>query len=638
MTHLKRIPIAAYALGLFILGHLIFVLSKWHHVPMDAGLPTGQTDPDTWLRLTLVRDWIMGGGWYDHLVHRSNAPFAPVPSPWTRPLDLVLAALAWAQPHDTDLSLRLIRAGLLAPVLWMGLLVAGMMRCMRVLMPIPSAAVMVALLAITLQPMWNYFSLGNADHHAPLAALFVWIIGGVLTERPSARLMFVTGLLFGLQLWISVEAMILIALVYAWYGASWLMGNRDSMRALCWLAFGAALMAFAAILIERPPSAWLTPIPDSISIMQAATLGFCCLYALMLNLSPARTLPERAVTALFGLSLLVLAIASTYPQLFAGPMAGVDPFIRTDFLPRISEARPAYKMRHLLLFAFIMLPVAGLTLNALSLIKRECRFLAPHHSRALAFFLTATLILYFCQQRWNYYLLPLSIIAVAPLLAALFTPEHPLVRGHWPANLLATLPENEQMQRRLPLALMLFAFPVLLMLANNHREKIADFFHQPRSNTDAADDERFAARDTCYETARELIRSGALVKAMPKGEHTLLLPTDLGTEILFFTPYRIVASNYHREGTGVKYVWDAEKITREHTLRTTLAARHIDTLLLCPNIEPVEGNLFGAYIDGKKLPAWLDKIPYPLPQPAAESAKDAAGKTPPLLLQVRHAP
>ena len=627
-----RLPFSILIVLFFVLGHLVFVLSKWHAVPLYHGLPAGQTDPDTWLRLTLVRDWLTSGNWYDHTVWRSNAPFPPISSPWTRPLDLIIRALVDLQPDTVDINLRLIRAGLLMPVLWMGLLLAGILRAIRIIMPLPSAYAMAAVLLITLQPMWNYFTLGNADHHAPMAALFVWIIGGVLVANPSRRLMLLTGLLFGLHVWISVEALILIAAVYAWYGIGWLRGQHTHLVALSWLATSLALTSLLAVGIERPMAAWFTPIYDSISIVHAVALLLCAALVWGLRLLPAAATTGTKLTAttLAG-GMLLLAIRATYPHLLDGPMYGVDPYIFSDFLPRISEARPIYKVPLLQLLAYIITPLAAWVMCLGPWIRPDRRFYSLEHSAALAFFLLVTLTLYYCQQRWGYYLLPLSVMAMAPLLGALFTPEHTLVCHQWPANLLVGLSPNEQMKRRLPVTLALLGMPFMMMLASaapdllNHAIGLL-------SNTSDTEKARTAARDACYTAAHQLIRSGELARVLPEAT-TLLAPTDLGTEILFFSPHRIVASNYHREGAGIRYVWSADKLTKAAELRSYLAERHIGGVLLCPALEQPKGSVLQTYAHGAPLPQWLIKRDYELP-PVEAAEKSSQENVPPLLLLV----
>jgi hypothetical protein len=634
---LAQVPVAWWATLLISLPCAVFSLSHWHSIPLDHATPVGQNDPDTWLRLTLVRDWLLSGNWYDHTVWRSNAPFAAGSSPWTRPLDMVIASLVALQPDSVDLSLRLMRAALILPVLWMTLLVVGIQRAIRAMLPLPSAIMMASVFVITLPMLWNYFSLGNADHHAPLAVLFIWAMGGVLTESPSRRLMLFTGVLLGLQLWISVEALMLIAIIYCWYGVGWLRGHAGKALSLAWLSTATAITALIALLVERPSTAWLTPVYDSISIAQVYALMVSAMFAWALHILPTRTLRGRFTLAILGSALVLFVMALTYPKLLHGPMVEVDPYIFTDFLPQISEAKPFYAISPFMLTAMLLVPLVGLGLCMLSLWRKRLACYDAAYAETLAFFLAATLLLYLAQQRWSYYLLPLAIVSVAPLLGAMFTPEHPSVRGRWPACLLVGLPPKIQAKRRLPFVLAVLGLPFIFLVAGTD----PDVSNDPARQGDTPKNvERLqtAQRDGCYKAARTLIRSGELARVLPSTPMTLLVPTDLGTEILFFTPHRIVASNYHRDGHAIAYVWGADKLTEEAALRAHLAARHIEAVLLCPKVGAKTQSLLQSYLAGAALPNWLRPITYTLPVPA--TAPEDMPETPsfpvvkPLLLRI----
>ncbi len=630
---IERLPVSFICILLIVIPHLIFVLGKWHAVPILDGVPVGQTDPDTWLRLTLVRDWLAGGSWYDHLVHHSNTPLAPIGSPWTRPVDLVIAFFVHLQPADVDLSLRITRAALLLPVLWMGLMLAGMMRATRLIAPYASAYVMVMLLVITQTGVWNYFLIGNADHHAPLAALFVWVLVGILTPRPTCRLMVITGILFALQLWISVETLILIGAVYTYYGIGWLLGDREKSIALTQLATSVALGSFVAVLIERPADEWLTPVYDSISIVYVTALTLCAITAWLLRLVPARNMNDRFFVALVGFLLIFFGLGHTYPHIIMGPTYGVDPFIMSDFLPRITEAQPFYKIPVLQILPFIICPFAAIFICIAPWIEQKRAFYDRRTSATLAFFVIATTGMYYTQQRWSYYMLPVSIIAIAPLLGALYSPENPLVSRRWPASLLAGLSPQQQMKMRLPVSIALLGMPFMLMVASaapdltRNTIAVMNIISPPEN-------ELPHLRNQCYQAARQLIRSGELDHVLPRKPQNILAPTDIGTELLFFTPHRIVASNYHREGAGIKYVWSTDTLTDEKDLRAHLRERHIEIVLACPKIVPIKDSLLQSYVEGKKLPSWLQRIPYELP--SIETAETPAPHALPLLVKVQN--
>jgi hypothetical protein len=51
-----------------------------------------------------------------------------------------------------------MRAALLLPPLWMALLMLGIHRATRILLPLTSATIMATVLALTTPALWNYFS------------------------------------------------------------------------------------------------------------------------------------------------------------------------------------------------------------------------------------------------------------------------------------------------------------------------------------------------------------------------------------------------------------------------------------------------------------------------------------------------
>ncbi len=625
LSLLKRIPVSLWALLLIPAVHLIYIISQWHHVPLRDGLPIGQTDPDTWLRLTLVREWLTGGDWYNHWVPRANAPFEASASPWTRPVDLVLAFFVYLQPKDIDLSLRIMRASLLLPWLWMFLLIAGMHRAIRLILPIPSAYVMATVLIATTPVLINYFGLGNADHHAPLAVLFIWAMGGILAAAPTSRMMALSGLCFGLQLWISVEAFMLIGVAYLWFGLQWLRGDEPKTHLFTILASTTAITSLVALMIEVPRAQWLAPVYDSISIVYVYSLVIAALAAWSLRFLMPSTFHRRALLGLVITSLAMVAIGAFYPNLLRGPLYGVDPFIISDFLPRISEAKSFLHISIAVLIAYSYLAVALVILCGMAWLKPSHAFYTREQSATLIFFLLATLALYYSQQRWSYYLMPLTIVSAAPLLGALLKPEHPLVAGRWPARALASLSPNAQMKRRLPVLLIALGLPLIIIFASD----IPLFQNETKAEQIAA-----KQRNSCYNAARQLIRSGELNRLLPTSL-TLWAPTDLGTEILFFTPHRIIASNYHREGAAIKYVWDTNKISNVNALRTHLAKRKVDAMLICPMIEFTKDSLVQKYALGAALPAWLEPVTYKLTTPQNEIEEDGATISPPLLVKVK---
>lgn len=624
MTHshtARYLPILG-ALAVVLLPYLFFALRQWHHIPLHEGEPVGPTDPDPWLRLTLAREWLTSGDWYNHLVPRTNTPIGGITSPWTRPVDMVIAALATMQPDTVELNLRLMRAALIAPAIWMVALLMGIYRIVRLYSPLPSAYLMASLMVAAMPVTWNYFGVGNADHHAPLAALFVWVMGSVLrpTIRPAQAIL--AGVLVALMLWISFEAIILIAIIYLWFGLAWLRGDYSNTRALAIMASAAAITSTAALMVEYPRAQWLHAQYDTLSIVYVSLIALsACLSWLMVKTMGH---PKRYLIITSAGVMAALAVVIMFPALIHGPYGGLSPYITSHFMPRISEAKPFYKIELLPLLATAYLPIATMFLLAAAWLKPRYAFYPKQSASILTYFIGTTLLLYLSQQRWSYYLLPLTSAALAPFIACLFAPEDARVAGQWPARALATLTPSQQALRRMPIIALVLALPMICLLL--------DQALTPKNDADA---QLMGQRNACYSSARQLIRSGELTRALGSTPMNILAPTDLGTEILFFTPHRIVASNYHREGDGIQYVWESETLETAPALRSYLEKRKIDVLLVCPNLTNSPESILVQYLSGAALANWLQPIAFKLQSTEATTLEDQGKlKVIPLLLRV----
>jgi hypothetical protein len=592
---LQRIPPSLLALLLVAIPLLVHIGMKWFDLPPPYGTVIGQEDPDPWLRLTLVREWLTGGGWYNHIVTHSGAPSTVITSPWTRPLDLVLAFLTEIQPHSVDLSIRLVRAALLNPLVWTMLLLLGLFRNVRLF----TNSALVPFLCVGLVEssvgMLNYFGEANSDHHSMLATLFVWAFYGVLYPTPSRRLIIVSGLLLALQLWVSPEAMVLILGIYGWYGILWLLDDRVHAAPLPLLSLTIALARAAAVMIERPPALWLTPIYDTISVVYVYVLACSAAGVFILyRLRPATHI-ERLLLALVIMLMVLGALWLAYPLAFKGPLAEVDPYITQTFMRSINEAEPLGRESVFFVLAILFQPIAAVLLLIIAWQYRPS-IIAPRHVGQLLYFLVVTGLLFLTQVRFYYYFYPFVVLVFAPLAIGLLNPESPAAKPLWPARWLVRFPEDKQALRRIPLILALIGLPFVFILL----EPDKDTFLSKKA-------------DACSEMTYQLIQGGALNRLDGDRPLTLFSPTNFGGQLLFWTPNYIIASNYHREGKGIQYIWEATNITNAEALRHYLAARNVDALLICPDAQPVAGSVLDKLQTGSLSLPWLKPVPYAIP-------------------------
>lgn len=570
----------------------------WPDQPIGMEAMRWSQDTDPWLRLTLVRDWMEDGSWYDHEMQRSNAPYGGTQSPWTRPLDVVIAGIAALM--EGDVSTRLLKAALVLPCVWAVLLALGIMRAARRLLAHPDAVLIGFALVATIPAMWSYFGIGNADHHAPLAVLCVWVVGCLFGTAPRDALW--AGVLLGLMLWISPEALMIIGLVLG-FGAARYILHGEGLRYYLLLSVMMSVTVTVAVGIERAPAQWWVAQYDTVSMVHVLALSVvsAALSALMLLEHAAKVCcpVRRAVAVMFIGAIAAIIMIAAYSDFFAGPMVGVDAFIFTDFLPHINEAQPLWRQDS------VMMAVAVLWQPVLSVLAMLLYYLknirgsqgggdaGVRNFVLICVFLCGLFAACMAQLRFYYYLAPLVGLALMLVVAPLFTPLHASVSARWPARALLGEDAGFVVWLRQTVLMGIVLVPYIIGIF--------------APDVDSAKTPSLLTRGQyCEMLASMWMRTGGLTRDVGTEPRTVLMGTDIATQVLFFSPHRIVASNYHREGAAIRYVWEALKVTDMAAFRQYLAKRDVDVVLVCPDGDmPEDSVMLGLYQGTQAIPAWL---------------------------------
>jgi predicted outer membrane lipoprotein len=189
---------------------------------------------------------------------------------------------------------------------------------------------------------------GRADHHILIILAFVLAVGLNLrlVMRPfDARLASVAGAALGFALWLSTEALLLMAASFVILTAAWLWHAGDRARRNMWHALGLSAMVALAIAVERPPAQYLAEEYDRIAIVHLAvavlSLGFwAAVYAFERRGLEAPSGPRRAAVAALGALAAGLSMYLIYPKFFGGPEVDVDPRLGPVFFDLVNELRP----------------------------------------------------------------------------------------------------------------------------------------------------------------------------------------------------------------------------------------------------------------------------------------------------------
>ena len=597
----------APALGLVLVWLLVQLGLLLVHAP--AALDGGLTGPDSYMRMVRVGELLQGEGWYDGTIARSNAPHGETLH-WSRPFDLLLILLALPAAPLVGLSGGLTWAAVLVSPLLQLACAAALVWAAAPLLGRGLAGL--AALIFLLQPALLYaFLPGRPDHHGFLLLIFALSLGWTLravSDPGSRRAALAAGALGGLALWASLELAIALAVGILALALAWTVEGGDARRRQN-LAYAGGLAGVLAVAlgVEGPASEVLTVVYDKVSIVHLCfallLVGFWTVAAL-----PARRgLLDRPTPRLaFGLAGAAVAAACLhllFPKVLGGPMVDVHPGIRDIWLDRVTEMQPVFPDSAKGLEQFLTLFGSGL----LGLAFLACTLAGdPHWARqraraTLALAIAVTLPLGLLHLRMAGFAALVLVIPLTELAGRLL---------HWSGGIAALLP------RALLRGLVLAG-----TVAGGLAAAQAVVPRDERGATEPGTTVGEAAPSAGKACALPAL-AAHLTATQTETDLTLLALLDHGPELLYRTPYSVVATPYHRNGAAIIDAHAAMTAGEPEAARQILEARGIDLVLLCP--QPVEELFFsprpGGAARGRTLyarlltdrpPAWLHPVALP---------------------------
>lgn len=551
-------------------------------------------DPDITLRFTIVRDLLQGHGWQNHTIDRMNWPYG-VETPWTRIVDILLIFCSLPFFALLPLDNALLAGGMLySPLL--GLACIGMICAIAHRMgDVPFTYFLIPLLFLFSPPILSYFAPGNVDHHSLLTTLAVCALYFSVRLSEHEKFSIFLGLTIGAGIWVSVEFQLFALAVFGWIGWMWcLSGERRWMRHLYVSGFCASLLSLAGLISEHPLAHLMTIEYDSLSIVHVVTLGGIGLAGLLLGSLKTRKLLTRSgrfiLSCAVALALFAL-LGWFFPLFYLGPMANVDPRMKTEFLPYIVEMQPILEGEKG--FAIGTLSMAVIELGLLWYFRRE-------HSLSAYFWLLAITSLFFLALSFNslrlsYYFIPCCLLMIIYLLGKWEKKEHypRLLRKEIGIVLLALLPSYSGM--------------IAAKAEMIWKERAAVV--SPAEKVKQADDKK---RTQCHQDFAVIMENGKFAKALGPARTTILAHSNIGTYILWRTPYAIYSSNYHRDYHGYLDMQEVLEWRDADKARSILKERETGVLVLC-DLQKSEGGGLYRYLKTAE-PSWAKPLPQLTPK------------------------
>lgn len=538
-------------------------------------------DPDDYLRLLQVRDWLDGQGWRDVAQHRIN-PDASAPMHWSRLVDLPIAGvIALSEPFaGREGAARL--AGVVVPALSLGVIMAQVAMITGRLVGVawaPLGAAIAALSSLVHQqtaPM-------RVDHHAWQIIAALLALQALLDDRRPLRSGAAAGAACALWIHVSVEGAPMTAAMGALLGLRWAVAPTEFGRLA---SFAVALFAasVALAMVNGGLPALVATHCDQVSAPYLVALGALAALSAVAALR-REALARVGAVARVGLGAAAVAAAGAAylavgPRCIAGPMDMIDPLLRENWLDRVAESMSAFERTTA--YAIVeLLPISVGVAGAVAALAGAATA-RERRSWTTALWLTATALL-----------LSVFVIRAAGVAQAFAAPGAAFV-GAAPL-LRARRLERAALRVPATIAALIVATPLGASF-------LAAAFVAPG----ASRGDTVLPEDACFD--------GAAWAALRRADPSRLLGAlDISPRILFESPHSVLATGHHRNAPAMS---DAVRALRgpETVAREVMARHGLTYVAFCPYaaetkvIARVAPDGFLASLLRDAAPDWLEPL------------------------------
>jgi hypothetical protein len=566
--------------GVWIAFCIYFLFQRWNGIRLFA-LP----DTDDNMRISQVRAWLHGQGWFDLRQYRLNPPTG-ANIHWSRFVDLPIAGIILALRPFVGGAEAERAAVTIAPMLPLLLLLFSVALTSRRLIDRRAYPIAFICLFFAGSTLAMFMPL-RIDHHGWQLALLTLAIAGVADPK-RARGGAVVGLASAMSLWIGLEMLIYIALLGISQVLFWVADANERRRLAAYAvtlggatAFGFAVFTSYANRLAVCDA--LSPVWLSDVLLGAALLLGLAMFVKSADWKIRLGIALGAGAVVAGFHVLV------WPHCITR-LEGISPEVNKLWLSHVREARPLYRHGWRTATAIASLPVTGVIgWLLLSWVRRRDPKLLRATLAATLPPLTATLLLLW-QTRTGPAAQAMSVVGAAALT---------WIAVPWAAN------SRFMLMRVLGTSVLaVVGFGAAVPAASNLLPK-----------------EKKTATEKAVDRANSQCPSLAALKPiakMPKG--TIFTYVDLGPRIVTVTHHNAIAGPYHRNGEQIADVMKAFRGT-EPQAHQIIAKYRSDYLLICPNMSTAtifaaeaKGGFYTQIVRGK-VPAWLQPIPLPKGSP-----------------------
>ncbi len=565
---------------IWVLLVIVPLLQKWPKLRRGE-LPGN----DDYMRMAEIRDWLSGQSWFDLHQYRLN-PVEPLISHWSRLSDILigvpiklLSPLVGQERAELFIVLAFPALSLLA-FLYLGVKIVRKLTDSR-----EASLITAAIIALSYTTL-SQFSPGRIDHHGLQIIMAMATLYCLITSEAYPRRMIIAGILCGLGLYVGIESAPYVAAAIIAVVLVWVFDEEKSTRKLRMFGLSLAASTLVFLLISKPPSAWLTPTCDALSIVYTQ-LTLSIAIVLWILSRAGYTITSKTGRFILAGVLGGLALAVTlllYPQCLKGPYAGLDPRLVEIWLSNVTEAGSwikTFKAKPITASATLVMPL--LAIAGYFFIAWPRKQALGIKMRTLFIFTVVTFLVGFLQIRGM-----LIASAVSAPLAAILLIE-----------------TRKKVSRLRPKALGFIASLVALLALSPISLPLLVGALTGTNEISANKDEK-SSKLKC--TSAPVLKS---LNSLPKG--TALTQIDLGAPLLKFTGLSATSAPYHRNTSGILAAIDMFA-GNEDTAYKAVQDMQADYVIFC--VKSGETDLMKKYgtpgmmqdLLDNKVPNWMEPI------------------------------
>ena len=349
----RRFPWAAL-LALWTAAALFLTYFYWR-----MAITQNFDDPDDFLRLQQIRDFVGGQSWFD-LTQRRLDPPTGLAMHWSRLVDIPVLLFFMPLTPLVGAHAAEIVATIGAPLLTLlALMIAVAAIARRLVGHDTPTALLACLLALSAPSVFLQIHPARIDHHGWQIVLAVAAIAALM-QREARASGIAAGVALALYLNISIEGAPFAAAAIGIVALLWALGTESAKRLVATVVT-LAITALVSTLITAPYYRWTEGLCDAVMPAHLAALTVAAVATIAaVRLTGHR--PPLARIAALGLvaALTLAAFGLIAPQCLGSPFGRLDPVVDSYWYQNVSEGMPFWRQDVLTATSMLAFPLVGL--------------------------------------------------------------------------------------------------------------------------------------------------------------------------------------------------------------------------------------------------------------------------------------